>query len=303
MSIRWRVLPIFALLAHNTQAYDICKYLKDGGVAGCNALKVTSGGSLPSQSSAHQLNPGSIPATPTSYGVEVLDSPPSDPLSSTKYSFSLVKGFKRIGTGISTGNDDTFFTHSYLHASQETIFQRAIEDIYNENTSIIRNINLGTSFRIPVGPLSKVIEPSLGVLARYNVPMKSWGWGTGLDVSSGLFSCGVSYITQPNEYELDDISMLVLMAGFGWKFFHIDYASLNYLEGMLQAKPADIWTLSLNWRRLILFGGYRRSPNFDGELLVDYLYGAQFLIGSHLSLGAMINYLPGRFTLGAQVFL
>ena len=301
-----RFAPWIVLLAAiPSHAFDICKYLKNGGVSGCNGFKVSSGGSVPSQGAAHQMNPGSIPAKDTPFGLETLYSlPPSDDsTASAKYNFSLVKGFKRMGTGVSTGSEDTFFSHSYIHASQETMLEEPIRAIYDANDTIVRTVNLGTSFRIPLGNASKVFEPSLGVLTRYNVPMKQWGWGLGLDFSTGMFSAGISYVTEPNEVELRNVPMVILMAGFGWGPIRLDYASLRYQDGLLLGLPASIMTVSFNWKRLIVFAGHRISQNFQGEYLTDQMYGAQFLITKHFSLGALMNYLPGRYSIGAQIFL
>lgn len=304
---------LFLLTATSARAeiWDVCKYLKEGGPAGCNGFKVSSGGSVPSSGSTHRMNPASIP-TNAPWGVEVIASVSRQPeaymavqgaSTATLYNFSVVRGFKRLGAGVSTDGEDTFFTHSYVHAAKDTFREAEIQNIHDEYDSLIRTLNVGTAFAIPTGNLSKLVNPSLGVQMRYNIPMQQWGWGAGVSLSSQIFSAGISYNVDPNEYEDAKIGQLITMVGFGYGPFRLDYSILNYKAGDLKDLPASVVTASLNWKRVIVFGGRREAFNFQEEVKVDYLYGVQLLVWSHLSIGGMYNYLSDRVSYGAQIFL
>ncbi|MBS1982758.1 MAG: hypothetical protein JST16_01185 [Bdellovibrionales bacterium] len=303
MQLRAGFLLLGVLASSAARALDMCKYIAPGSPAGCNQVKVSSGGSLPSQSSAHRLNPSAVPTVNSPYGLEAIDSLPPNTDSKSKYNFSLVKGFKQFGTGISTDGDDNFFTHSYTLAARDTYLEKSYEYIYNQNDAVIRTLNAAIAIPIPVGEVGKLVQPSVGLLARYNVPLHQWGGGVGLTAASKFLSVGASYLNQPNEYERTHIPLLVIMGGLGVDMLRVDYARLNYLKGFLQDKPVTLWTVSLNWRHVIVFAGRRSGLNIENIEKVDYLYGVQWLVSRHLALGTMLNYIPGRLSLGAQVFL
>src|SRR3954462_13014538 len=82
-----------------------------------NVYKITCGGGREIRSStvgssfsnAFNVNPAKVPNEPTPYGLETIVSYTRTDPTYFGTNFSIVKGFHKIGTGISTASNNTFY--------------------------------------------------------------------------------------------------------------------------------------------------------------------------------------------------
>ena len=102
---------LFAFLASIAQADTYCdsvaKYFPEACSSGALATKPAGANSTFSE--GFNISAASLPTEPSSYGLETLITQIRQTDGSVGPTFSLIKGFHRFGTGISTGSNNTFY--------------------------------------------------------------------------------------------------------------------------------------------------------------------------------------------------
>jgi hypothetical protein len=290
-------LILVLFVSSSAQAFDACQYLK---ILDCRNLNMSSGAALPSLSASEKLNPASIPSRPTPIGLEVIGSNVDTTQTSNKFNLALVKGFERMGAAVSTEAGDTFYTYNYAQAFEGTPSEGLIDT--GSGHGIVPSLNLGTAVAIPVGPLAKILNPSLGLLAHYDNLTQRWGLGSGINLTIKFVSAGFSFLQVP---VVDGSNLILLSTMFGLQFglAQLEYAQLKYTDSLLDTRPAHITTLSLHFRKVILTAGMKVFKNVEDEVRKSYLGGIQFLVSRHFATGYLYNFRPGCHSLGMQIFL
>lgn len=263
--------------------------------------RMTAGTSAASSTfaSSFNLSPATLPTEPSSYGLETIVNGVRSDFSQRSYHFSIVKGFKKFGTGISTGGNDTFYGNDivrrYYLESQVRDFRPR-----EEAQGHIANLNLGTS--VSLLEIGKSTKLSLGGSLRYNKTTNSWGGGPGLLLTAGSLSLGVGY---SREYLSKSFPRMTLYSALvGWRVgpFQLQYDALNEKE-VSNLHTIHIGTLTTTIRNFILTGAVRRLNYVNEGYVTQYHAALQWLMNRHLSVGYLYNYIPGAHSMGVQIFL
>jgi hypothetical protein len=213
--------------------------------------------------------------------------------------FSIVKGFKKFGTGISTGANNTFYGDDVvqrLSGEPELTTFKPPETARGGFT----NLNLGTSVSLTDGNRGPKIR--LGLSVRYNKITDSWGGGPAIQLLWTHFTLGAGFTDER-------VSNLLPKTRFG-SYQASVRAWILELEGSLltnDASPAlgnvRILTLTATVRKLLLTVAQRKLNYLsEGEVLQRH-YAVQYLFSKHFSGGFLYNYIPGATSIGLQYFL
>jgi hypothetical protein len=251
-------------------------------------------------SSAFSLNSASLPTEPSSYGLETIISSFKTPnglqLGPT---FSIVKGFQRFGTGVSTSSNNTFFGND--------IVQRATGastiDSFNPHEpakGAFANLNLGTSFT--------VLEPDhgptlrLGLSLRYNKTTDTLGGGPGLMLNWKRFTLGGGYTQERVSNLLPRVTFVNLMASVRVSILEFEYTRLSNMGGY-ELKPIHIFSTTASIRRLSLTFAVRRLNYYSEGDVTQTHFAIQYLFSKRFSAGYLVNYIPGTASIGTQFYL
>ena len=253
-------------------------------------------------SSEFNLSAASLPSEPTSYGLETLVSRLRTAPNSVSPTFSLIKGFNKFGTGISTGGNDTFYGDDVIRrrygSAEVTTF-----DPPEPARSKLPNLNLGTSvdvFTPPRGPAFK-----LGLSLRYNQITNTWGGGPAAVLASPHFTMGAAYTQERISNALPRIRFTSFQVSTRWSLFEFEYNQLRN-DSFFRQTPIHIVTLTTTVSGLILTVARRRlefANENDGQAIYQTHLALQYLFSKRFSAGALYNYTPGATSLGVQVFL
>jgi len=238
--------------------------------------------------------------------------------------FSIVKGFGRVGAGISMSNsEDTFFGAPSIELPHDYLARQNKNRKYDS-----KKYTLATAFKVYRNKKSgmKQFDTNLGVMGKYNTLTKSVLGGAGVSGKAGFFTYGYSLYRDETQLDYSDYfgyegvkpttGFFVETASIG-VFLHslaIDYSLLRMVTN-------DTWTTktlttSLMLKRTILTFATRnetstrpyyneaRKSLSERESKSDIFLGAQFNIGKHWLAGVFYNYYNlDEFSLGATFFL
>jgi len=249
--------------------------------------------------SSFNLSPAMLPTQPSSYGLETIINGVRSDFGQRSYHFSLVKGFKKFGTGISTGGNDTFYGNDlyrrvYLGSQVRDFDER------EEAQGHIANLNLGTS--ISLLEFGKIGKLSIGGSLRYNKLTNTWGGGPGAILSLGRFSLGFGYSRERLSRSFSRTTLYAALVGVRIGPFELQYDALNEKE-IQPLHTIHIGTLTTTINRIILTGAVRRLNYVSEGYVTQYHAAIQWLMNQHLSVGYLYNYIPGAHSVGIQVFL
>jgi len=250
--------------------------------------------------SSFNLNSASLPTEPSSYGLETLvhrlrgegDVAPT---------FSIVKGFHKFGTGISTGSNDTFYGDDIVHRLEGTPELRSFDPVEPEKGKL-PNLNIGTS--IALYSAKEGATYRLGLSARYNKVTNTWGGGPALLVNWKRITLGAGFTRERVSNFLPPVTFTTFQASarpFSFLEFQLDVLANNADPSLT---PISIWTTTLTIKRVILTAAVR-SVNYAGTAtpITQGHFALQILFSKHLSAGFLVNYVPGANSVGLQYFL
>ncbi len=294
--------PVYAELCDASKKF--CGYWP-GSSSGSGTGSPTRGGKI-------KINPAAVPVDKGT-GVEVILFDGAD--------FALVKGFGRVGAGISLSNsEDTFFGAPGLELPEDNLNRHNKQKKFNS-----QKFTLATAVKVYDNKKNgmKQFEANIGIMGKYNTLTKSILGGTGVSGKAGTFTYGYGLYrdeTQLNyaRYGLTEKAVTkfyVETASIGI-FLHsvaIDYAVLRMVTN-------DVWTTkvltaSLLLKKSILTVASRTEvsprPYYNSTRKVleikeekkDVFFGAQFNIGKHWMVGLFYNYYTLReLSLGVTAF-
>ncbi len=252
-------------------------------------------------SGSFNLNPAGAPTEPSPYGIETISSYIRKENPSWSPQFSVIKGFKKFGSGVSTSGSNTFYSNDIVqrtrgHANIETF------DLNESAKGKVPNLNLGTA--IPLNPSKKgdLDALKLGVTLRYNQMTDSLGGGFGLSGGNSSLTYGVGITRESVSNLLPRMYFGTFSLSFRLWFLELEYAVLKHYEGLF-LPPVQIGTVTMNMGRLMLTAAMRRVfYELDG-LKNQPHFGLQFALSQRLTLGCLFNFIPGTNSLALQIFL
>ncbi len=307
--LRFAALALFAIFM-TTDAYasSVCNYYRKSVPRLYNLLcskgRASSkpAGANSSFSAAFNLTAASLPTEPTSYGLETIGSVLRDGESGVSPTFSLVKGFSKFGTGISTGSNNTFYGDDVHQRQFGTAELRTFEPMETARGSG-PNLNLGSSFNL-TDP-RRAVHAKLGTSIRYNRISDSWGGGPALALASTHLTLGAAVTRERVSNELPRLQFTNYQISTRLWVFELEYNQLRN-DSHYNQSPIHILTLTTSIRALLLTVAQRQlvlTQVDRSEAVVQHHFALQYQFSTHFSAGAMFNYIPGAVSLGAQVFL
>lgn len=268
----------------------------------------------PTRGGKIKINPSAVPVEKGT-GIEAIFFDGVD--------FAIVKGFGRVGAGISMSNsEDTFFGAPSIELPEDNLQRQIDQEKYDS-----KKYTLATAFKVYGNKKSgmKQLTANLGVMGKYNTLTHSILGGAGISGKVGFFTYG--YSVYRDETQLDysrywgrdgekaTTGFFVETASLG-AFLHslaIDYSILRMVTN-------DTWTISTLTTSLLLKRtiftlatrtevSQRPAYSSSSKALVrkerkyETFLGAQFNVGKHLLAGLFYNYYNlDELSLGATVF-
>ena len=316
-SLAWIiVLPVSSLLFSSVaQASGICDeyrqksptlyaiYCSEGSGSGGSSKPA---GANSTFSDSFNISSAALPTEPSSYGIESIGSALRSSGGGINTTFSIIKGFHRFGTGISTGSNNTFYGDDVVERlsgpSNVTAFVPS-----ETKKGYVTNLNLGTSLELvnfQDGPSLKI-----GGSLRYNEITNTWGGGPAIFVSLQSWSFGAGYTEETISSHLNRVLFKTYFVSKRISNFELEYTYLTDSVST-ELEPIQIFTISANYGHFIFLGALRHlhyrkletQDNPQGEIVQAH-FSVQYLLSTHFSLGYLYNYIPGANSVGLQIFL
>jgi hypothetical protein len=260
------------------------------------------GGAFSTFADSFNLNPASIPTSPTPYGIEYVSSFTSGTSTTTRSNFALVKGYQRIGAGISTNSDDTFYSNSQTQNFVGTSYGNTLGAFVPD--SLAPTLNFGTAFALLPEQVRPYLSSNLGATIKYNKINGKIGPGGGLSLATEHVSLGLSMVHETDTEYSPATTYYTFTAGYKSPSFQIEYIYLkNVTDSYLVSWPMQIATASLSRSGLTGTAAIRRLIDFEGNPKIQFHFAIQYQFSRYFSAGYLYNYIPGTQSLGAQVFL
>lgn len=306
--LTWHLFLVLLFLSTDALASPLCDYYRSNAPTLYRMVCSSGGGgggrpagASSSFSSAFNLTAASLPSEPSSYGLETLgnyarSSGETGPI------FSIVKGFKKFGTGISTSSNNTFYGDDVV---QRSLGEPDVSSFtpHEAQKGSIPNLNLGTA--ISLFKLGSGVAVKLGTSLRYNKTTATFGGGPALSFSSPYLTIGGAVTRERISNFLGPITFSSFQFSVRLSVLEFEFNQLMN-NSVLHQNPIRIYTLSASIKKFI-FTIAQRSLDYqlNGENfpVTQRHFAAQYLISKTFAGGFMYNYIPGATTLGLQIYL
>jgi hypothetical protein len=250
-------------------------------------------------SDAFNINSASLPTEPSSYGLETIGSYLRNDPGTQSPTFSLIKGFHRFGTGISTAGVDTFYGNDVVQRGTGAPLVTSFSPT-EPAEGHISNLNLGTS--ILLTNENSVPTLRLGLSARYNEVTNTWGGGPGLMMSWSALTFGAGFTKEKVSNTLPAIDFTSFMASVRISFLEFEYTLMqNY--GGYDLEPIQIVSATAELDRVQITAAVRHLNYLTTGDVVQTHLALQYMFSKYFSVGYLYNYIPGANSLGVQIFL
>jgi hypothetical protein len=297
---------IISILAHPFLAFaeqcgDDFNKIQCGSASGGGGVKTIqrSAGANSTFADGFKMNPGVLPTEPSGYGLETIVNSLRSDKRQIKPDFALIKGFHKIGTGISTAGQNTFYSNDLLQRAYGTPEAQTLQPLEKPQGKF-SNLNVGVAFQIP--PATRRLTTTLGLSARYNKTTNTFGGGPGLAMSLGFLTFGVGSTREKVSNYWAPAYFLTAMMSVRIFFLELEYNHLKNI-GAISLDPVDIFTATLTIKGLLLTAAVRHlSYQGTGEVVQQH-FAVQYLWNKHLSTGLLYNYIPGASSLALQLYL
>ncbi|MBC7384898.1 MAG: hypothetical protein H7301_01900 [Cryobacterium sp.] len=301
-------LIIFFLSLQTARASGICDYYRESSprlyelVCSNGYSSSKPAGASSTFTSSFNLNSASLPTEPSSYGLESLGHVLRANHSEKNATFSIVKGFNKFGTGISTGGNNTFYGDDLINRQFGLPELQTFEPAETP-TSSIPNLNIGTSLELL--RVTKNASVKLGISIRHNRITSSWGGGPALAFASRYLTFGVAFSNERVSAAIDPVVFTTYQVSGRLSIFEIEYNQLRN-NSTFSLGPIQIYTLTTTLGGFIITLAQRalQTNTVNGmDTVTQSHIAVQYLFSRHLSAGLLYNYIPGAMTLGAQIYL
>ncbi len=299
-------LSCFFFWASLALAESNCDYIKREfpdrynatcGSGGAGGVKPASASSTFSE--GFNVTPAALPTEPSSYGIEVIGSFLLGNLGDWSPTFSIVKGFHKFGTGISTSGQNIFYGNDVVGRVSEGPLVTSFEPTETAKSSY-PNLNLGTSWSvldIKNGP-----QFVLGVSLRHNKITDTWGGGPGLVMNWKRFTLGGGFTREQVSNYLPTITFASYVFSVRISLLELEYNRLQSFGGPALT-PIHIFTATLHVNKLLLTAALREVQYYSSGTVYQPHFAFQYSLSRHVSCGMLYNYIPGAISLATQVLL
>ncbi|MEW6056020.1 MAG: hypothetical protein AB1540_05345 [Bdellovibrionota bacterium] len=265
---------------------------------GSNPKKSKPAGASSTFTDSFNLNAANLPTEESSYGLESLGNYLRSDTGNWSSSFALIKGFKRVGTGVSTSGNNTFYGNDISQRGMRSPTLTTLSPAEDPKGKFT-NLNIGTSIKVIN---KKRFSTHLGLSGRYNNITSTVGGGAGLILSWNFFSVGFGATQEkvsnfyPRAYFISSLASVKVL------LFELEY---NFLEnaGGPRLDPIHILTLSTSLGRFLFVAAARKLDYLQSGSLIQKHASVQILLSKHISVGYLYNYIPGANSLALQLFL
>jgi hypothetical protein len=216
--------------------------------------------------------------------------------------FSIVKGFQRFGTGVSTGSNNTFFGNDIVQRATGTPDIDSFSP-HEPSKGSFTNVNLGTSFKVYEADRGPSLR--LGFSARYNKTTDTMGGGPALMASWGRFTIGGGYTRETVSHLLPRVTFVNVMVSARVSLLEFEYTRLSTMGniGGFDLSPIHILATTASFRRLNLTFAVRRLNYYSAGEVTQTHFAIQYLFSKNFSAGYLVNYIPGTASIGTQFYL
>jgi hypothetical protein len=243
------------------------------------------------------MNPSTLPTEPSPYGLETIVSGLRSGRAQTTPSFSIIKGYNRIGAGVSTAGNNTFYGNDIVqrHQGEPTVSRFKPSEKARGKTT---NASFGTSVRLP---FPRTPPLTLGGALRYKNITDTVGYGVGVASKLSYITPGFGISREKISNTLPTISFYTASLATQILFLEFEY-NLLWNKGGYRLKPIHIGTVSTMIGPVLLTAAGRRLEYEGQGVISQFHYGAQILWKSWLATGVLFNYIPGANSVAVQIF-
>lgn len=247
-------------------------------------------------SESFKLNPASLPTESSPFGLEVISTFLRNGAAPGFPTLAIIKGFHRIGTGISTASANTFYSNPI---KQRLTGPSNLETLDEGETKLghLTNLNLGTSFLIADPSWGPSLN--LGLSARYNQLTGSWGGGPAVLFSTSHFSWGAGISREQVSNVLPRTTFFSWMVSARVSILELECDVLNQ-STQAELSPVQILSANLTVRNFMLTAAIRQLNYLKEGNVTQTHFAIQVLLGNHLSVAYLYNFIPGGNSLGVQ---
>lgn len=250
-------------------------------------------------SDSFNLNPSGLPNKPTPYGLETIGTRIRGDGGKYGGQFAVVKGFTKIGAGLSSAGNNTFYGNDIIQRYKK---KPNIDDFSHGETErgVLPSFNLGTAIGF-TGKNSKT-PTSLGISVRYNKITNKPGGGLGFSIKPGFMTFGIGAAYEDISNELDPVRFYSGVVGMRFPFCELEY-NILWNAGGYSLPAIHIGTLTLLTGALMPSYAVRKAYYYDGGQVLQHHWSVQYQFSKTFAGGILYNYLPGTTSLATQIFL
>lgn len=307
------LLLLFSL--SSAEAKDLCEQyrnyapLPDWYNEVCNqnkSIRSVLGGAYSTFADAFNLNPAAIPTVSIPWGAEEIFSTQSG--GSRRNNIALIKGFQNVGAALSSNSDESFYGSSVFRAPGSA----NINPPTNSSSGPIPTFNLGTAVSFKDLFPESFIDPSLGVMTKYNKASRKFTLATGFALAIGGFTAGLSYSKDPATAYTPEVKYGTGTLGFKFSGFQLEAISIisstpvtvitpTGTSTMTVSSAASIFSASFNAFGFLVTAAARTYKDAAQTRRTQSHFAIQHQITESIALGFMANYIPGYQSLDLQV--
>ena len=308
--VRWVGILFFwgGFCASSAFADSLCNYYREE-LPYMYRLMCTDGGSATTKpagvnstfSDSFNVSAAALPTEPSSYGIEIIESYLRRPSTSWSPTFSIIKGFHKFGTGVSTGGNNTFFGNDIVQRAVGTPDVDSFSP-HEPAKSSIPNLNLGTSFQLVHTRGGYFPNVDLGFSVRHNKITDTWGGGPAFLLSWKYLTLGAGFTRERVSNYLPIVTFTSFLASTRISILELEYTQLrNY--GGFALDPIHILSATLSLGHFMLIAAERKLNYLQWGSVVQTHYALQYMVSKSWTVGAMYNYIPGADSVAMQWFL
>ena len=256
-------------------------------------------GTHSSFSDSFNLNAGGLPTEPSSYGLEVIGSYLRQNFGAWNPEFALVKGYHKIGTGISTSGNNTFYGNDVLQRLHGPASLSTFTPI-EAPKGYVSNLNVGAALNLIES--RRGLSMSVGLSGRYNKTTNTFGGGPGILLGTTDLSVGFGLTREKVSNHLNSIYFGSFLVSAKLSFLEFEYQLLKD-SADLGLDPIHILSASAVMGRINLTAAVRRLNYLQEGTVVQPHFALQILLSKVISVAFLWNHIPGANSLAVQYFL
>lgn len=301
-----RVL-LLLFIAENAQAASdsVCEFYKKNlpklykVICAGNPRKSRMAGSNSTFADSFNINSAAaLPNGQTPYGLETIGSYIRSDTGLRTAHFSFIKGFKKIGTGVTTSGSNTFYSNDLLQRLRGEPNLKTFDPIETPKGHFT-HLNFGTAFKLRE---SQRYTLMMGLTARYNNTTSTIGGGGAFALNRGRVTLGIGGTQEKVSNLLPAVRFVNALGSVRVAFFELEYIFMKN-TGHYGLSPIHVLTLNATLGRLLLSVAARRLDYAREDFVTQKHISVQYLVAPRVSLGYLYNYIPGANSLALQLFL